>query len=476
MTGVFGIDYQRTYPQVTGKGAQLGVNIHTGAPSWYFTNAKNAGLGTVRINATWSSIEATQGTYDWSSLDPQVQNAAQAGFTTILFIAAGWVSWASATGSAPDSNTQTHYANFCAALANRYVAGGAYWTANPSITDTFTTVAIEVWNEPWFDSGTRVNSGAKYAPFASAAAAAIKGAQSSVKVVLPAQVFDVGTNATTWIAACNTAASGLLANVDVLSLHPYTLNGDFWGPVSWRPTLDPLGTQGNPTGLDFIYSSKIVVTAHEAYKLGYSLPVWVTEYGDTTVTSTVGGTAPLPMRDNCNAVATTNITLSGTQTVDGIALVAGNICLVTGQTTASQNGFYTVNSGAWTRVGWMQTGVQVQGAAGICSQGTSNKGWWIQSANGLCDTVAQTWANTAAGVVTEHVAAIRMRQALGMAFSRLATMPWGGPGIQRWITYDYSISSGTASDFQGNFGMLRAGSTSGSPNYKPAWAELLKFV
>lgn len=49
-------------------------------------------------------------------------------------------------------------------------------------------------------------------------------------------------------------------------------------------------------------------------------------------------------------VATTaNITLSGTQTIDGVALVAGDRVLVKDQTTQSQNGIYVVAAGAWTR-------------------------------------------------------------------------------------------------------------------------------
>lgn len=49
-------------------------------------------------------------------------------------------------------------------------------------------------------------------------------------------------------------------------------------------------------------------------------------------------------------VATTgNITLSGTQTIDDVAVVAGNRVLVKNQTTASQNGVYVVAAGAWSR-------------------------------------------------------------------------------------------------------------------------------
>lgn len=49
------------------------------------------------------------------------------------------------------------------------------------------------------------------------------------------------------------------------------------------------------------------------------------------------------------AVSTSNITLSGAQTIDGVSLVAGNRVLVAGQTTTSANGIYLVAAGAWTR-------------------------------------------------------------------------------------------------------------------------------
>jgi hypothetical protein len=50
------------------------------------------------------------------------------------------------------------------------------------------------------------------------------------------------------------------------------------------------------------------------------------------------------------AVATTNVTsLSGPQTVDTVALIATNRVLLTAQTTATENGIWVVNAGAWTR-------------------------------------------------------------------------------------------------------------------------------
>lgn len=49
------------------------------------------------------------------------------------------------------------------------------------------------------------------------------------------------------------------------------------------------------------------------------------------------------------AVSSANLTLSGEQTVGGVALVDGDRVLVKDQSTPSQNGIYVVSSGSWTR-------------------------------------------------------------------------------------------------------------------------------
>lgn len=57
----------------------------------------------------------------------------------------------------------------------------------------------------------------------------------------------------------------------------------------------------------------------------------------------------LDWKASVRAATTANITLSAAQTVDGVALVAGDRVLVKDQTTASANGIYVVASGAWAR-------------------------------------------------------------------------------------------------------------------------------
>ena len=52
---------------------------------------------------------------------------------------------------------------------------------------------------------------------------------------------------------------------------------------------------------------------------------------------------------SCKVATTANITLSGTQTIDGVSVTDGNRVLVFNQTTASENGIYICRSAAWTR-------------------------------------------------------------------------------------------------------------------------------
>ena len=57
----------------------------------------------------------------------------------------------------------------------------------------------------------------------------------------------------------------------------------------------------------------------------------------------------LDIKNSVVAATTGNITLSGTQTIDGVALVADQRVLVKNQTDASENGIYLVKANAWVR-------------------------------------------------------------------------------------------------------------------------------
>jgi len=77
-----------------------------------------------------------------------------------------------------------------------------------------------------------------------------------------------------------------------------------------------------------------------------------------------------------------NLTLSGIQTIDGVAYVAGQTILVKDQTTPANNGLYTVASGAWTRSTQMNTWAQVPGMIISVEEGTTmHDTVWLSTAD-----------------------------------------------------------------------------------------------
>ena len=69
-----------------------------------------------------------------------------------------------------------------------------------------------------------------------------------------------------------------------------------------------------------------------------------------------------------------NITLSGTQIIDGLSVVVGDRVLVKNQTAQAQNGVYVVAAGAWTRAVDLSTWAQAVGYTALATEGLSAAG------------------------------------------------------------------------------------------------------
>ena len=80
----------------------------------------------------------------------------------------------------------------------------------------------------------------------------------------------------------------------------------------------------------------------------------------------------LDVKDSVKATTTANITLSGTQTIDGVALSADDRVLVKNQNTASENGLYLCKASSWTRTDDLAAGADAAGAFVFVEQGTVN--------------------------------------------------------------------------------------------------------
>ncbi len=112
--------------------------------------------------------------------------------------------------------------------------------------------------------------------------------------------------------------------------------------------------------------------------------------GSTAVPSALNPLAVANMMSavlSVDTVTIANITLSGTQTVDGVALAIGQFVLVAAQTTTADNGIYVVQSGAWTRAVNFPSGYTIAQNCDlvvVVKLGTvfANTHWYVPTASG----------------------------------------------------------------------------------------------
>lgn len=93
--------------------------------------------------------------------------------------------------------------------------------------------------------------------------------------------------------------------------------------------------------------------------------------------------AGVDWKESVRAATTANITLSAAQTIDGVAVVAGERVLVKNQTTGSENGIYVVAAGAWARSADADVSAEVTGGLAVwVNEGTTNADTgWILTTN-----------------------------------------------------------------------------------------------
>ena len=103
----------------------------------------------------------------------------------------------------------------------------------------------------------------------------------------------------------------------------------------------------------------------------------------------------LSAKKSVRAATTTNITLSGTQTVDGVALNVGDRVLVKAQPSPAPHGIYIVSGSGWTRAPDMDIWAEVPGAFVWVEEGTTQADTaWICIANqgGTLGSSAIDWS------------------------------------------------------------------------------------
>jgi len=208
------------------------------------------------------------------------------------------------------------------------------------------------------------------------------GGVTSVGLSLPA-IFTVSGSPVT--------SSGTLS----ATLATQTANYVWAGPTTGAdaaPTFRALVAGDIPS----LTAAKIsdLATTVQAYRLDqFAAPTSSVSFNSQTITNLADPTnaqdaatkayvdaarSGLDVKASVRAATTANITLSGTQTIDGVSVIAGDRVLVKNQSTASENGIYVVSASGWSRA--TDADVNAEVTAGLFTfveEGTANadSGW-----------------------------------------------------------------------------------------------------
>lgn len=144
------------------------------------------------------------------------------------------------------------------------------------------------------------------------------------------------------------------------------------------------------------------------------------------------------------AATTTNITLSGTQTIDGVAVSAGDRVLVKDQSTSANNGIYLASASSWTRTTDADAWTELVAAYTFVEGGTvngSNGYICTVAAGGTLGTTAITFAQfSGAGQITAGAGLVKSGNTLNVQTASSSRIVVGADEIDLANT---GVSAGT---------------------------------
>jgi hypothetical protein len=155
----------------------------------------------------------------------------------------------------------------------------------------------------------------------------------------------------------------------------------------------PVNKSGDTMNGNLVISAGMKITLADAPSVGTDA------VNKNYVDSLVAG---LTWKNAVKVLSASDISLTGTQTIDDVAVIDGDRVLVIGQTTASQNGIYVVAAGAWSRSADADSGSELTGLGVWVNAGTlyADSGWTCTNDSVTLGTTSITFAqfNGASGI------------------------------------------------------------------------------
>ena len=139
----------------------------------------------------------------------------------------------------------------------------------------------------------------------------------------------------------------------------YDADGDLVAVANCAPSFKPVLSQGSGrtqvVRMNFIVSNSGNITL----KIDPAVVLATREYVDNKILEEL---YKLDNKQSVRVATTANIALAGLQTIDAVALVAGDRVLVKNQTVAKDNGIYIAGAPAWVRAADADTNAEVTSA------------------------------------------------------------------------------------------------------------------
>jgi hypothetical protein len=203
---------------------------------------KRGGVSSIRVPIQWGAIQTTPaGAPDWSSVDPFVKAAAQAGVEVLPFIY-GAPSWAVAVSNFPSTGPpatlpvktgaqRSAWSGFLELAVARYGPNGSFWAENPGIAPR-PIRTWQIWNEENFFYFVAKPSPRDYGKLIQISHSAIKSVDPGAKILLggmfayPKQGPPQAYPAYKFLSLMYKQTPGIKADFDGVALHPYVR--DYW--------------------------------------------------------------------------------------------------------------------------------------------------------------------------------------------------------------------------------------------------------